>query len=126
MVPSAFVQMEALPLSPNGKVDRGALPPPVEGRPELETKFVAPRSAVEQKLAEFYSEVLGLQSVGVEDGFFELGGHSLHATQVISRVRDCFNVELPLSQFFETGTLADLARRVELLGARPPAEAGHL
>ncbi len=117
MVPAAFVQLEALPLNANGKVDRRALPPPDEGRPELETKFVAPRSAVERRLAGFYAEVLGLQAVGVEDDFFELGGHSLHATQVISRVRDCFNVELPLSQFFETGTLADLARRVELLTA---------
>ena len=115
MVPSAFVQLDVLPLNANGKVDRKALPPPDEGRPELETKFVAPRSAVERRLAGFYAEVLGLQAVGVEDDFFELGGHSLHATQVISRVRDCFNVELPLSQFFETGTLADLARRVELL-----------
>ncbi|HEX7334398.1 MAG TPA: amino acid adenylation domain-containing protein [Pyrinomonadaceae bacterium] len=117
MVPSAFVQLDALPLNANGKVDRKALPAPDEGRPELETKFVAPRSAVERRLAGFYAEVLGLQAVGVEDDFFELGGHSLHATQVISRVRDCFNVELPLSQFFETGTLADLARRVELLSA---------
>ncbi len=121
MVPSAFVQLDALPLNANGKVDRKALPPPDEGRPELETKFVAPRSAVERQLAGFYAEVLGLQAVGVEDDFFDLGGHSLHATQVISRVRDCFNIELPLSQFFETGTLADLARRVELLAARPPA-----
>ena len=117
MVPSAFVQLDALPLNANGKVDRSALPPPDEGRPELETKFVAPRSAVERRLAGFYAEVLGVEAVGVEDDFFELGGHSLHATQVISRVRDSFNVELPLSQFFETGTLADLARRVELLAA---------
>nr|QEO74681.1 AMP-dependent synthetase and ligase [uncultured bacterium] len=109
MVPLAFVQLDALPLNANGKVDRGALPPPDEGRPELETKFVAPRSAVERRLAGFYAEVLGLQAVGVEDDFFDLGGHSLHATQVISRVRDCFNVELHLSQFFKTGTIAALA-----------------
>jgi natural product biosynthesis luciferase-like monooxygenase protein/amino acid adenylation domain-containing protein len=127
MVPSAFVQLDALPLNANGKVDRRALPPPDEGRPELETKFVAPRTTVERRLAGFYAEVLGLQAVGVEDDFFELGGHSLRAMQVISRVRDCFNVELPLSQFFETGTLADLARHVELLAARPPAVgAGNL
>jgi acyl carrier protein len=117
MVPSAFVQLDALPLNANGKVDRRALPTPDKGRPELETKFVAPRSAVERRLAGFYTEVLGLHAVGVEDDFFDLGGHSLHATQVISRVRDCFNVELPLSQFFETGKLVDVARRVELLAA---------
>ena len=109
MVPAAFVQLDALPLNANGKVDRRALPLPDEGRPELETKFVAPRSAVERRLAGFYAEVLGLQTVGVEDDFFDLGGHSLHATQVISRVRDCFNVELHLSQFFKTGTVAALA-----------------
>ena len=124
MVPSAFVQLDALPLNANGKVDRRALPLPDEGRPELETKFVAPRTTVERRLAGFYAEVLGLQAVGVEDDFFELGGHSLRAMQIISRVRDCFNVELPLSQFFETGTLADLARHVELLAARPTAGAG--
>ncbi|HKV32962.1 MAG TPA: MupA/Atu3671 family FMN-dependent luciferase-like monooxygenase [Pyrinomonadaceae bacterium] len=118
MVPSAFVQLDELPLNANGKVDRKALPPPGEGRPELEAKFVAPRSTVERRLAGFYAEVLGVQTVGVEDDFFELGGHSLRAMQVISRVRDCFNVELPLSQFFETGTLADVARRVELLAAQ--------
>jgi acyl carrier protein len=84
----------------------------------LETKFVAPRSAVEQKMAEFCSEVLGLQSVGIEDGFFELGGHSLHATQVISRVRNYFKVELPMRLFFETPTLAALARHVELSAGR--------
>jgi len=115
MVPSAFVPLDVFPLNANGKLDRRALPPPDEGRPELETKFVAPRSTVERRLAGFYAEVLGVQAVGVEDDFFELGGHSLRAMQVISRVRDCFNVELPLSQFFETATLADLARRVELL-----------
>ncbi|HEX5889717.1 MAG TPA: MupA/Atu3671 family FMN-dependent luciferase-like monooxygenase [Pyrinomonadaceae bacterium] len=118
MVPSAFVQLDALPLNANGKVDRRALPAPDEGRPELETKFVAPRSTVERRLAGFYAEVLGVQTVGVEDDFFELGGHSLRAMQVISRVRDCFNVELPLSQFFETGTLADVARRVEILAGQ--------
>ncbi|MET0621646.1 MAG: amino acid adenylation domain-containing protein [Pyrinomonadaceae bacterium] len=118
MIPSAFVQLEELPLTPGGKVDRRRLPAPDEARPVLETKFVAPRSAVEQKVAEFCSEVLGLQSVGIEDGFFELGGHSLHATQVISRVRNYFKVELPIRLFFETPTLAALARHVELSAGR--------
>jgi natural product biosynthesis luciferase-like monooxygenase protein/amino acid adenylation domain-containing protein len=118
MIPSAFVRLDELPLTPGGKVDRRQLPAPDEGRPELETKFVAPRSAVERKLAEFCSEVLGLQSVGIEDGFFELGGHSLHATQVISRVRNYFKVELPMRIFFETPTLAALARHVELSAGR--------
>ncbi len=121
MVPSVFVQLDELPLTPGGKVNRKALPAPDEGRLEPETKFVAPRSAVEHKLAEFCSEVLGLQAVGVEDDFFELGGHSLHATQVISRVRNFFQVELHMRTFFETPTLAALARRVELIKAQPRA-----
>ncbi|MET0647177.1 MAG: amino acid adenylation domain-containing protein, partial [Pyrinomonadaceae bacterium] len=118
MLPSAFVQLDEIPLTPGGKVDRRALPAPDEGRPVLETKFVAPRSAFERKVAEFCSEVLGLQSVGIEDGFLELGGHSLHATQVISRVRNYFKVELPMRLFFESPTLADLARHVELSAGR--------
>jgi natural product biosynthesis luciferase-like monooxygenase protein/amino acid adenylation domain-containing protein len=121
MAPSVFVQLDEFPLTPGGKVNRRALPAPDEGRLESETKFVAPRSAVEHKLAEFCSEVLGLQAVGVEDNFFELGGHSLHATQVISRVRNFFHVELHMRTFFETPTLAALARRVELIKTRPPA-----
>ena len=121
MVPSVFVQLDELPLTPGGKVNRKALPAPDEGRLEPETQYVAPRSAVEHKLAEFCSEVLGLRSVGVEDNFFELGGHSLHATQVISRVRNFFEVELHVRTFFETPTLAALARRVELIKAQPRA-----
>jgi natural product biosynthesis luciferase-like monooxygenase protein/amino acid adenylation domain-containing protein len=121
MVPSVFVQLDELPLTLSGKVNRKALPAPDEGRLEPETKFVAPRSVVEHKLAEFCSEVLGLQAVGVEDNFFELGGHSLHATQVISRVRNFFQVELHMRTFFETPTLAALAHRVELIKAEPRA-----
>jgi amino acid adenylation domain-containing protein len=113
MLPSAYVTLDELPLSPGGKLNRGALPAPDEGRPELETKFVAPRTEVERKLAEFCAEVLGLQSVGVEDDFFDLGGHSLHATRIISRVRGRFRVELPISLFFEARTPAALARHVE-------------
>ncbi len=113
MLPSAFVTLDELPLSPGGKVNRAALPAPDESRPELEMKFVAPRTEVERRLAEFCAEVLGLQTVGVEDDFFDLGGHSLHATRVISRVRGRFRVELPISLFFEARTLAALARHVE-------------
>jgi natural product biosynthesis luciferase-like monooxygenase protein/amino acid adenylation domain-containing protein len=121
MVPSVFVRLDELPLTPGGKVNRHALPAPDERRLEPETKYVAPRSAVEHKLADFCSEVLGLPAVGVEDNFFELGGHSLHATQVISRVRNFFGVELHMRAFFETPTLAALARRVELIKAEPRA-----
>jgi amino acid adenylation domain-containing protein len=109
MIPSAFVQLDALPLTPNGKVNRRALPAPDRQRPELERAFVPPRTLVEQALAEIWSEVLRKEQVGVYDNFFELGGHSLLATQVVSRVREALQVELPLRRLFETPTVADLA-----------------
>jgi acyl carrier protein len=113
MVPSAFVALEQLPLSPNGKVDRNALPVPEGARPELEEAYVAPATAMEQALAELWAEVLGLQRVGTQDNFFELGGHSLLATQVISRLRKTLQVELPLRALFEAPTVAALAERIE-------------
>lgn len=109
MLPSAFVEMEALPLSPNGKVDRKLLPAPDGARPELEQAFVASRNEVEQTLANIWSEVLKLDQIGINDNFFDLGGHSLLATQVISRIQIAFNVELPLRAIFENPTVSGLA-----------------
>jgi amino acid adenylation domain-containing protein len=113
MVPSAFVLLDALPLGPSGKVDRKALPAPDSARPDLEEAYVAPRTPVEQGLADLWAEVLGLERVGVQDNFFELGGHSILATQVVSRVRKALQVELPLRALFEAPTVAALAERVE-------------
>ena len=115
MVPSAFVFLEALPLSPSGKVDRRALPAPDRTRPTLEREYVAPRTPMEEKLAEICAELLGVEKVGVYDSFFELGGHSLLATQFISRVREAFDVEVPLRALFEHPTVAELAERIERL-----------
>ncbi|RYZ39080.1 MAG: amino acid adenylation domain-containing protein, partial [Myxococcaceae bacterium] len=112
MVPSAYVVLEALPLTPNGKVDRKALPAPEARSPEPE-RFVAPRTATEQKLAAIFTEVLNTAQVGVDGDFFELGGHSLLATQLVSRVREAFQVELPLRDVFESPTVEKLALRVE-------------
>lgn len=109
MVPSAFVTLDTLPLSPNGKVDRRALPLPDHTRPELSNAFVAPRTPVEETLASIWQEVLGLDQIGVNDNFFELGGHSLTATQVVSRVCDAFQIELPLRRVFDMPALVDLA-----------------
>lgn len=108
MLPSAYVEMDALPLSPNGKVDRKLLPAPDGARPELEQAFIAPRNEVEQTLANIWAEVLRLDQIGINDNFFDLGGHSLLATQVISRVQIAFNVELPLRAIFENPTVAGL------------------
>ena len=112
MVPSAFVALERLPLTPNGKLDRRALPAPDQARPELATGYVAPRNAVEEKLAAVWAEVLGLQRVGIHDNFFDLGGHSLLATQVISRANSALQAGLAVRDIFESPTLAGLAHRV--------------
>jgi len=109
MVPSAFVTLETLPLTPSGKVDRRALPAPDGARPELEGDYVAPRTPVEEELVSIWAQLLGIERVGIYDNFFELGGHSLLATQLISRLREAFQVELPPHSLFEAATVADLA-----------------
>ena len=113
MVPSALVVLEALPLTPNGKLDRKALPAP-EGRPGV-GEYVAPRTLAEQTLASVWCEVLKLERAGIDDNFFELGGHSLLATQVVARVRDAFQIELPLRALFEAPRLKELAERIEII-----------
>ncbi|HEX7241308.1 MAG TPA: condensation domain-containing protein, partial [Longimicrobiaceae bacterium] len=113
MVPAALVRLDALPLTPSGKVDRRALPAPESAAPDGE--HVAPRTAVEEVLAGIWAEVLGVERVGVEENFFEIGGHSLRATQVASRARQAFGVEVPLRALFEAPTLAGLAERIETL-----------
>jgi acyl carrier protein len=101
--------MEALPLLSNGKVDRNALPAPDHARPEIEDAFAAPRTPIEEMMAAIWSQLLRLEKVGIHDNFFNIGGHSLLAAQVVGRVRNTFNVDLPLRVFFETPTVAGLA-----------------
>jgi amino acid adenylation domain-containing protein len=113
MIPSSFVFVKSLPLTPHGKVDRRALPAPDRLRPELKSPFVAPRSPIEETLAAIWTQVLGLDRVGVNDNFFDLGGHSLLATQVISRVRKTCEVELSLRGFFAAPTVAGIAAAIE-------------
>jgi amino acid adenylation domain-containing protein len=109
MVPSAFVLLEALPLTHNGKVDRQALPAPNPVQREL---FVAPRTAAEEIVAGIWKQVLGIEQVGVGDNFFELGGHSLMTTQVISRLRQVFQVELPIRSLFDSPTVEGLVNSI--------------
>jgi amino acid adenylation domain-containing protein len=123
MVPAAFVVLDAIPLTPNGKIDRRALPAPGRGRAE-EAAFVAPRTPAEKVLAGFWADVLGLERVSVRDDFFALGGHSLLGMRVLARVGEAFGVELPLRAVFEDRTVAQLAERVAAVrasGGRPAA-----
>ena len=112
MVPSAFVELDALPLTATGKVDRRALPSPGRARPALKSVFVAPRTTVEEKLARLWAGVLDLDRVGVHDGFLDLGGDSLMATQVVSRVLAMFHVPVSLRALFDAPTVADMAALV--------------
>jgi amino acid adenylation domain-containing protein len=115
MIPSAFVFLDSLPLTANGKVDRQALPAPGPSRPDLETAFIEPRTPTEELLAKVWAELLRLEKVGIHDNFFELGGHSLLATQVTSRMRAVFGIEMPLRSLFEHPTIAGLADCLEAL-----------
>src|SRR6266516_3752451 len=110
MMPSAFVALEELPLTPNGKVNRRALPAP--DFTANKDSYVPPRTKDEELLAGIWADVLRLETVGVEDNFFELGGHSLLATQVISRIRQTFQVQLPLRALFEAPTVAGLCENI--------------
>ena len=113
MVPAVFVLLDAFPLTANGKMDRRALPTPDGRRPELDEAFVACRTPTEERLAEIWSHVLGVERVGIYDNFFQLGGHSLLATQVVSRIREAFQVEIPLRRLFEAPTVAGLAESID-------------
>ncbi|NVJ02789.1 amino acid adenylation domain-containing protein, partial [Myxococcus sp. AM009] len=115
MVPSSFVVLPALPLSPNGKVDRKALPAPEAERLGAADTFITPRTPTEEQVARIFGEILGQSRVGANDDFFALGGHSLLATQVVVRVRAQLNTEISLRILFDAPTVARLAERIEAL-----------
>ena len=110
MIPSAFVILESFPLTSNGKIDKGALPAP--NFEKSSTEYIPPRTAVEEKVAQIWTEVLKLERIGVNNNFFELGGHSLLATQIISRCHQAFSVEMLLQSLFENPTIATLAQTI--------------
>lgn len=113
MMPSAFVLLEELPLSPSGKINRRALPKPDSLSPDLTAQYVAPATLTEMELALLWADVLDVERVGVNDNFFVLGGHSLIAARLASRIKSHFQIDLPLRQLFENPTVATLARAVD-------------
>ena len=123
MIPAAFVTLDALPLTPSGKLDRNALP----ATGEQAADYTPPRTAREEKLCALFAETLGLPRVGIHDNFFDLGGHSLLMTQLISKIRAAFDVELPLGTMFEVATIAGLAERIDQAqeAARPALRPGR-
>jgi natural product biosynthesis luciferase-like monooxygenase protein/amino acid adenylation domain-containing protein len=124
MIPSQFLPLDVIPLTPNGKVDRRALPPPTSVRSELEMTFVSPRTPAEEVVAGIWAKILGVDHIGPHDNFFELGGHSLHGVQMISQLRDIFQVELPLRSLFEKPTVESLVSDIaQLRGGREIIEA---
>jgi amino acid adenylation domain-containing protein len=126
MLPSTIMLLETMPLTPGGKLDRLALPSPDRGRPELIESYLAPRTALERMLTDVWTEVLGIEQVGVHDNFFELGGHSLLAMQVVARVREACGVELPLRALFEEPTVAGVAAQVQAARGAVLADQGEM
>ncbi len=113
MIPSAFVVLPTMPMTPNGKIDRKALPDPDPAGGEGPVPYVPPRGPIEEGLTAIWSEILGRPKIGVHDDFFDLGGHSLMAAQLLARVRETFGVEPPLNDLFEAPTVAGLGRLVD-------------
>ena len=113
MCPSHYIFLEALPLTSNGKVDRNVLSALEAAQRQTQNLFAAPESAEEQALARVWSELLGVERVSVHDNFFELGGHSLLAMQLVSRIRELFQIEVPLRALFEAPTIAALCRTIK-------------
>lgn len=115
MVPSEFITLEAIPLTPNGKVDLRGLPETDSSSPELDAAIIS-STTIEQQLTEIWAQVLGLKHIGINDNFFGLGGHSLLAAQVIAHVSDVLHVTVPVNVIFEAPTVAGLARIIEQRG----------
>ncbi len=113
MVPVAFVHLDAWPLTPNGKLDRRALPAPTAASRRSNPPFESPRTPAEEAISRVFAEVLGRPVIGVQDNFFELGGHSLRAAQVVSRLNSTFQITLPVSSLFNEPTIAGFAREIE-------------
>jgi aspartate racemase len=122
MLPAAFVGLEALPLTPTGKLDRRALPAPRPAAIGRSDTYLAPRDETERRIAGIWEELLGARPIGISDNFFELGGHSLLAVRLIARIEEQLGARLPLAALFEDATVAHLAHLArQAQDARPPS-----
>ena len=123
-MPSAFLTLQRWPLTPNGKIDRRALPAPNVDNPSVKSRpYTPPRTKIEELLADLFAAALGLDRVSVDDNFFELGGRSLLAIKAVSRIRDVFEVDLPLRTLFERPTVGALAEAIDALAWLAKAKA---
>jgi acyl carrier protein len=125
MVPASIILLDRLPRTPNGKVDRRALPAPDTVRANGIRTYHAPRSPTERRLAAIWADVLNIERVGVSDNFFELGGHSLLATQLVSRIYVEFSNEMPVRAVFEAPTIAALAMKLDQQAIEAQRGPGH-
>ncbi|MCP5064555.1 MAG: hypothetical protein GY936_19130, partial [Ignavibacteriae bacterium] len=119
MIPTVFVNLDEMPLTTSGKINKNDLPIPQLSREELGTEYIAPRDEGEEKLAKIVEELLNVEKVGIKDNFFELGGHSLLATQFISRIRNEFNIEFKLIKLFEEPTVEGVYKNIQNSSSEP-------
>ncbi|MBK7894396.1 MAG: hypothetical protein IPJ90_05825 [Anaerolineaceae bacterium] len=122
MIPVEFIRLDAFPLTPNRKINRRALPQMLGNNLLRETAVTKPQTAEQEQIAAIWCEVLSRQQIGIHDNFFALGGHSLLATQIVSRIRDAFQIELPIHTLFDASTVAELAAIVAELRMNATAE----
>jgi acyl carrier protein len=109
MIPSVWMRLDALPLTPNNKIDRHALPEPQQIRPDLEATYVMPKTEIEKTIAQIWQKALNLEKIGINDNFFDLGGHSLLMVKVHSQLRTAFSSDIPLVEMFRYPTIHALA-----------------
>lgn len=126
MVPSYFFTVDAIPLTPNGKLDRKALPLPGSSRPHLPIAYVAPQTTIEEKLVQIWEEVLGVHPIGTHDDFFDLGGHSLSGANLMARIGRAYDLDLPVRFLFESPTIAKLADHLTQNGQRGEEKGNHV
>jgi len=124
MVPSIFINLDAMPLTSNGKIDYKALPKTESNRLDLRNSFIAPRTDVERKLADIWAKHLGVEQVGINDDFFEIGGHSLMAIRIVAEIESTLSKEIPLSTLFQATTIITLAKFIQ--DDLKPLKWGHL